>query len=109
MVSVASGPSPSVVTWTDQPRSGESLKGWTMNRLAARTRGSFSMAFMRRKTARMGARMSIVVPPPRIMGSERHADVAGHAEESPLKDALAEVGEKGDEVRVLGSYPVAIL
>ena len=36
-------------------------------------------------------------------------DVAGHCEESPLKDALAEVGEKGDEVRVLGSYPVAIL
>ena len=36
-------------------------------------------------------------------------DVAGHCEESPLKDALAEVAEKGDEVRVLGSYPVAIL
>lgn len=36
-------------------------------------------------------------------------DVAGHCDESPLKDALAEVGEKGDEVRVLGSYPVAIL
>jgi len=36
-------------------------------------------------------------------------DVAGHCAESPLKDALAEVAEKGDEVRVLGSYPVAIL
>ena len=36
-------------------------------------------------------------------------DVAGHCDESPLKDALAEVAEKGDEVRVLGSYPVAIL
>jgi chorismate mutase/prephenate dehydratase len=36
-------------------------------------------------------------------------DVAGHCEESPLKDALAEVADKGDEVRVLGSYPVAIL
>ena len=36
-------------------------------------------------------------------------DVAGHCDESPLKDALAEVGEQGDEVRVLGSYPVAIL
>ena len=36
-------------------------------------------------------------------------DVAGHCDESPLKDALAEIGEKGDDVRVLGSYPVAIL
>jgi len=36
-------------------------------------------------------------------------DVAGHCDESPLLDALAEVGAKGDEVRVLGSYPVAIL
>jgi chorismate mutase/prephenate dehydratase len=36
-------------------------------------------------------------------------DVAGHCDESPLKDALAEVSEQGDEVRVLGSYPVAIL
>ncbi len=36
-------------------------------------------------------------------------DVAGHCEESPLKDALAEVAEQGDEVRVLGSYPMAIL
>jgi chorismate mutase/prephenate dehydratase len=36
-------------------------------------------------------------------------DVAGHCDESPLKDALAEVAGKGDEVRVLGSYPVAIL
>ncbi len=36
-------------------------------------------------------------------------DVAGHCDESPLKDALAEVAEKGDDVRVLGSYPVAIL
>ena len=36
-------------------------------------------------------------------------DVAGHCDESPLKDALAEVAEQGDEVRVLGSYPVAIL
>ncbi len=36
-------------------------------------------------------------------------DVAGHADESPLKDALAEVGEHSGEVRVLGSYPVAVL
>jgi chorismate mutase/prephenate dehydratase len=36
-------------------------------------------------------------------------DVAGHMDESPLKDALAEVGEHSGEVRVLGSYPVAVL
>lgn len=36
-------------------------------------------------------------------------DVAGHVDESPLKDALAEVGTHGGEVRVLGSYPVAVL
>ena len=36
-------------------------------------------------------------------------DVAGHRDESPLKDALDEIAGKGDEVRVLGSYPVAIL
>jgi chorismate mutase/prephenate dehydratase len=35
-------------------------------------------------------------------------DVAGHAEESPLKDALAEIDEFAGEVRVLGSYPVAV-
>jgi chorismate mutase / prephenate dehydratase len=35
-------------------------------------------------------------------------DVAGHAGESPLQDALAEVDASGGEVRVLGSYPVAV-
>lgn len=36
-------------------------------------------------------------------------DVAGHVDESPLKDALAEIEEGSGEVRVLGSYPVAVL
>ena len=35
-------------------------------------------------------------------------DVGGHVEESPLKDALAEVDAFAGEVRVLGSYPVAV-
>lgn len=35
-------------------------------------------------------------------------DVAGHCDESPLKDALDEIAGQGDAVRVLGSYPVAI-
>lgn len=35
-------------------------------------------------------------------------DVAGHAEESPLKDALADIDAYAGDVRVLGSYPVAV-
>ena len=35
-------------------------------------------------------------------------DVEGHAEESPLKDALAEIDAFAGDVRVLGSYPVAV-
>ncbi len=35
-------------------------------------------------------------------------DVGGHAEESPLKDALAELGDFAGALRVLGSYPVAV-
>lgn len=35
-------------------------------------------------------------------------DVAGHSQVGPLKDALDEIAGKGNEVRVLGSYPVAI-
>jgi len=35
-------------------------------------------------------------------------DVAGHAEESPLKDALAEIDDFAGDVQVLGSYPVAV-
>ncbi|GAA4800744.1 prephenate dehydratase [Lysobacter hankyongensis] len=36
-------------------------------------------------------------------------DVAGHADESPLKDALAEIDAFAGNIRVLGSYPVAVL
>jgi len=35
-------------------------------------------------------------------------DVAGHSQVDPLKDALDEIAGHGNEVRVLGSYPVAI-
>lgn len=35
-------------------------------------------------------------------------DVDGHAEESPLRDALAEIDDFAGDVRVLGSYPVAV-
>ena len=62
--------------------------------------------------ARRGISMSRIESRPEHGHKWQYAffiDVAGHCEESPLKDALAEVAEKGDEVRVLGSYPVAIL
>ncbi len=35
-------------------------------------------------------------------------EVEGHVDESPLKDALAEIDDFAGEVRVLGSYPVAV-
>jgi len=35
-------------------------------------------------------------------------DVTGHADESPLKDALAKIDDFAGDVRVLGSYPVAV-
>mgnify|MGYP002654081604 CR=1 FL=1 len=36
-------------------------------------------------------------------------DVGGHVEESPLKEALADIHAEAGDVRVLGSYPVAVL
>jgi len=35
-------------------------------------------------------------------------DVTGHADESPLKNALAEIDDFAGDVQVLGSYPVAV-
>ena len=35
-------------------------------------------------------------------------EVNGHVDESPLKDALGEIDAFAGEVRVLGSYPVAV-
>lgn len=35
-------------------------------------------------------------------------EVSGHVDESPLKDALGEIDAFAGEVRVLGSYPVAV-
>jgi len=35
-------------------------------------------------------------------------DVAGHVDESPLKDALADIDDFAGDVQVLGSYPVAV-
>ena len=35
-------------------------------------------------------------------------DVQGHVDESPLKDALADIDGFAGDVRVLGSYPLAV-
>jgi chorismate mutase/prephenate dehydratase len=36
-------------------------------------------------------------------------DVSGHAEDGPVKQALSELGEYATDVKILGSYPVALL
>lgn len=62
--------------------------------------------------ARRGISMNRIESRPAHGGLWQYAffiDVAGHVQESPLSDALAEVGESAGDVRVLGSYPVAVL
>ncbi|TWI03920.1 chorismate mutase [Luteimonas cucumeris] len=62
--------------------------------------------------ARRGISMNRIESRPAHGGLWQYAffiDVAGHVHESPLRDALAEVGESAGDVRVLGSYPVAVL
>ena len=36
-------------------------------------------------------------------------DVGGHVQDGPVADALAELGEYATDIKVLGSYPVALL
>ena len=36
-------------------------------------------------------------------------DVSGHVEDGPVKQALSELGEYATDVKILGSYPVAVL
>jgi len=36
-------------------------------------------------------------------------DVSGHVEDAPVKQALSELGEYATDVKILGSYPVALL
>jgi len=77
--SSASRSAPAVSLWVtasvDQPSAGSSFHGWTISVDAASTSPAFSARCMRRNTARIGARKSMVLPPPRIIGSERHAMV----------------------------------
>lgn len=61
--------------------------------------------------ARRGVSMNRIESRPAHSGLWQYAffiDVDGHVEESPLSDALAELGESAGAVQVLGSYPVAV-
>lgn len=61
--------------------------------------------------ARRGVSMNRIQSRPAHSGLWQYAffiDVDGHVEQSPLRDALAELGEAAGGVHVLGSYPVAV-
>ena len=61
--------------------------------------------------ARRGVSMNRIESRPAHTGLWQYAffiDVGGHVEESPLRDALAELGDFAANVTVLGSYPVAV-
>ena len=61
--------------------------------------------------ARRGISMNRIESRPAHSGLWQYAffiDVGGHVEESPLRDALDELGDFAAQVTVLGSYPFAI-
>lgn len=61
--------------------------------------------------ARRGVSMNRIESRPAHTGLWQYAffiEVGGHAEEAPLRDALAELGRFAASVSVLGSYPVAV-
>jgi chorismate mutase/prephenate dehydratase len=62
--------------------------------------------------ARHGISMNRIESRPAHTGRWQYAffiDVAGHVDEDPVKSALGELGEYAAMVKVLGSYPVALL
>jgi len=62
--------------------------------------------------ARHGVSMNRIESRPSHTGRWQYAffiDVSGHAHEDPVKAALAELGEYAADVKILGSYPVALL
>ena len=62
--------------------------------------------------ARHGISMNRIESRPSHAGLWQYAffiDVAGHVDDEPMKRALSELGEYAADVRVLGSYPVALL
>ena len=62
--------------------------------------------------ARHGISMNRIESRPSHTGRWQYAffiDVEGHVEDEPVRRALAELGEYAADIRVLGSYPVALL
>jgi chorismate mutase/prephenate dehydratase len=62
--------------------------------------------------ARHGISMNRIESRPAHTGRWQYAffiDVAGHVDEDPVKQALSELGDYAAMVKVLGSYPVALL
>ena len=65
-----------------------------------------------RPFAEHGVSMNRIESRPSHAGLWQYAffiDVSGHVEDAPVKRALAELGEYAADVKVLGSYPVALL
>lgn len=61
--------------------------------------------------ARHGISLNRIESRPAHTGKWQYAffiDVGGHVDESPLRDALGELGDFASQVTVLGSYPVAV-
>ena len=61
--------------------------------------------------ARRGVSMNRIESRPAHTGLWQYAffiDVGGHVDESPLRDALADIADFASNVTVLGSYPVAV-
>jgi len=62
--------------------------------------------------AKYGISMNRIESRPAHTGRWQYAffiDVAGHVDEGPVKQALSELGEYAAMVKILGSYPVALL
>ena len=62
--------------------------------------------------AKHGISMNRIESRPSHAGLWQYAffiDVAGHVDDEPVKRAIAELGEYAADVKILGSYPVALL
>jgi chorismate mutase/prephenate dehydratase len=62
--------------------------------------------------ARHGISMNRIESRPSHAGLWQYAffiDVSGHVDDAPMRSALAELGEYAADVKILGSYPVALL
>ena len=65
-----------------------------------------------RPFAKYGISMNRIESRPSHAGLWQYAffiDVAGHLDDDPVKNALSELGEYAADVKILGSYPVALL